>query len=80
MLSQAHISQLATWKDTAENRPVPINCRLDQKDYFNYMSSVGEITLINPDHGNDGRLKLLIFGPLNVRTAYRCHVRDLLSL
>ena len=41
------------WKATAENRQVPVNCRLVQKDYFNFMSTVGEasvgkITLINP--------------------------------
>ena len=57
--------KLARWKDTAENRPVPINCRLVQKDYFNYMSnmgeaSVGEITMINPDHGNDHRVRLQV--------------------
>ena len=42
-----------------------MNCRLEQKDYFNYMStvgesSVGEITLINPDHGNDHRVRLQV--------------------
>ena len=55
--------KLATWKDTAENKPVPMNCRLEQKDYFNYMSTVGEsslgdITLINHNHGNDHRVRL----------------------
>ena len=47
--------KLATWKPTAENRPVPVYCRLVQKEYFNFVSSAGEasageITMINPDH------------------------------
>ena len=42
---------------------MPVNCRLVQKDYFNFTSTVGEasageITLINPDHGNDHRVRL----------------------
>ena len=57
--------KLSTWNDTVENRPMPINCRLVQKDYFNYMStvgesSVGEITQINPDHGNNHRVRLQV--------------------
>ena len=32
--------KLATWKDMAESKPVPMNCRLEQKEYF--MSTVGE--------------------------------------
>ena len=55
------VKKLATWKPTAENRPVPVNCRLVQKEYFNFMSSVGEagkITLINQDHGNNHRIRL----------------------
>ena len=43
--------KLATWKDTAENKPVPLNSRLEQGEYFSFMSTVGEspigdITLI----------------------------------
>ena len=54
--------KLATRKDTAENKPVSINCRLEQKEYFGFMSTVGEssiseITLINPDNGNDNRVR-----------------------
>ena len=54
--------KLATWKDAAESKPVPMNCRLEQKEYFSFMStvgesSIGEITLINPDNGNDNRVR-----------------------
>ena len=55
--------KLATWKDTAENKSVPMNCSFEQKEYFGFMStvgesSVGEIMLINLDHGNDHRVRL----------------------
>ena len=54
--------KLATWKDTAENKPVPISSRLEQRKYFSFMStvgglSIGDITLINPDNGNDNRVR-----------------------
>ena len=49
-------------KDTTESKPVPINCTLTQKEYFSFMStvgesSIGEITLINPDNENDNRVR-----------------------
>ena len=47
--------KLATWKPTAENRPVPVTVRLVAKEYFNWVSSVGEasageITMVSPDY------------------------------
>ena len=47
--------KLATWKPTAENRPVPVNVRLVAKECFNWVSSVGEasageITMVSPDY------------------------------
>ena len=47
--------RMATWKPTAENRPVPVHVRLVDKQFFNWMSDVGEasagmITMVSPDY------------------------------
>ena len=60
--------KLATWEDTAESKPIPMNCRLEQKEYFSFMftvgeSSIGEITLINPVNGNDNRVRAQVHNP-----------------
>ena len=47
--------RMASWKPSAENCPVPVSVRQEDKLHFNWISSVGEasmgeVTMISPDN------------------------------